>query len=118
MIIRLLLLTMLSVGIFTGQLMIDGDSKKIDTDSIWQEYQHEDGVIIPEPIVKGLMYMFSVVIHMGFEMAEWVNPHGFALAIVVLFFGIIHLHWLLYPFLFIYVLLDERKKEKKEIVKC
>lgn len=114
MIIRLIVLVLLSVGIFTGQLMLDGQSERINTDSIWQEYEHESGSIIPKPIVKGIMYVFSIVIQMGFEMAEWVNPHGYALAVVVLFFGIIHLHWLLYPFLFIIVLRDERKKAKKE----
>lgn len=114
MIVRLIVLVLLSVGIFTGQLMLDGQSEPLNTDLLWQEYEHESGSIIPKPIVKGIMYVFSIVIQMGFEMAEWVYPHGYVLAVVVLFFGIIHLHWLLYPILFIYVLRDERKKSKKE----
>jgi predicted PurR-regulated permease PerM len=114
MIIRLIILVLLSVGLAIGQMNIDDGTTAIDTNSIWQDYEHEQGVILPEPIVKGMMFVFSMIVNMGINMAEWVDPYGYVLAIIVLFFGIIHLHWLLYPILFIYVLRDERKKARKE----
>lgn len=114
MILKILILSMLSLGMITGHLFIEtGD--EIDLDKLWTDYTPMDSEIIPEQLMKGLMFFISKVVYLGTEMAVWVYPHGLVVAVVLLLVGIIPFSWVLYPFLFIYVLTDERKKEKKEL---
>ena len=110
MILRLLILSMLAMGMITGHSTIEKDGVPMDFDKSWQDYPL-DSEIIPEPIMKGIMFFVSKVVYLGTEMALWVYPYGLVVAMVLLLVGIVPFTWLVYPFLFLYVLHDVRKEK-------
>lgn len=108
MIIRIIIIVLLVMGMILGS---ENTEEVTKIDNIWKEYEHEEGFAIPESIMKGLMFIVAKIVFIGFTLAIWVYPHGLIVATILLVISLINFQWILYPFLFVYVLFEERKKQ-------
>jgi len=108
MYIQFFVLTMLWMGIVFGTLEIESGERFLNYDNPLEGYVHEESYV-PEVIMKALIIVGTKFVFLGTVIAGWVYPFGIPVAVVISIMSILRLEWVLYPFLFIYVLRDERR---------
>jgi len=111
MILAQFIMLFLWLGMSLGHISVESGVELFSVDGLWQDYEHDNDFFIPENVMVGIMFVISKFILVGYTISEWVYPYGLVLSTILLVISIIRFEWFLYPFLFVYVLHEERKKQ-------
>lgn len=121
MIIKLALVFIIIIGMVPAHYAIEDNSGiKPNYDKLWKEYEHDPDSALEKILsaqgTRAMYYAVAQIAHVGVEMSDMLYPHGMTIAVVMAVISLMGIDVFLYPILFVYVLLDERKmkNERKE----
>lgn len=95
----------------------DNIDKKPNFDGMWKDYKSDPDSKLENLLgvqgVRALYFTVAQIAHIGVEMASMFYPYGMIVAVIVAILALAGLGIFMYPILFVYVLLDERKMRKQ-----